>query len=63
MPLYDFQCTNQDCGHEFEELVKLDDIDDSGCVNCPECHMPAIRKISNPGHYKHRTWSEWRMGE
>jgi putative FmdB family regulatory protein len=63
MPLYDFKCTNKDCEYEFEEQVKLADIDDCGCVDCPECHMPAIRKITNPRHYKHVSWSAWKAGE
>lgn len=61
MPLYDFKCTNKECEHEFEENVKLADIEESdGCVSCPECHMPAIRRITlvTP---KHGSWSTWRM--
>jgi len=58
--LYDFECTN--CHHQFEAQVKLQDLEESdGCVDCPQCHHPAIRKITNPRHYKHISWASWRL--
>lgn len=62
MPLYDFQCNA--CNHEFEENVKLDEYEeDKYCVSCPECGACGPeRKIVNPKHYKHLSWSTWRVG-
>ena len=63
MPMYDFKCTNKECEREFEENIKLADIEEScGCVDCPDCHMPAVRKITNPTHFKHLSWSSWNAG-
>lgn len=61
MPLYDFKCTN--CDHVFEEQMKLAELDETcGTTECPECHMPATCTVSNPGHYKHRSWGSWNVG-
>lgn len=56
MPLYDFKCTK--CDKEFDQQVKLDEADKVKC----SCGGKAKRLISNPSHYKHLSWSKWRMG-
>lgn len=41
MPLYGYECQNEDCEEdEFEELVRRDDADE---VCCPSCEGEAIR--------------------
>ena len=40
MPIYEYAC--QDCGHDFERLVRADTTPD-----CPACHSTALqRKLS-----------------
>ena len=56
MALYQFQCTK--CNHEFEDSVPVNDIK---TVKCPECKEPAEVVIVNPRHYKHLSWSTWRV--
>ncbi len=36
MPVYDFSCTNADCGNVFEESVPLTEFD-TRIVVCPKC--------------------------
>lgn len=40
MPIYEYRCTQ--CGHEFDELQK---VDDAPLVDCPECSKAALVKL------------------
>ena len=60
MPLYEFECTNEECECEiWEEIIKLAEYDESK-VACTLCGLPAKRIYNSIS--KHRTWSEWRVG-
>jgi putative FmdB family regulatory protein len=37
MPIYEYAC--QDCGREFEKLVRLDTV-----LECPQCHSTQLEK-------------------
>ncbi|THB77544.1 MAG: zinc ribbon domain-containing protein [Desulfobulbaceae bacterium] len=47
MPIYEFKCN--DCGNEFEELLKSSDISE---IVCPECKSKGINKIMSSGSFK-----------
>lgn len=57
---YDFQCTV--CGYQFEHLLDRKEIKE-GLIEtpCEKCKGVAKTVISNPRHYKHASWSTWRM--
>ena len=40
MPIYEFECSH--CGHRFDRLQKLSDIDPS---ICPACDAPHLRRM------------------
>lgn len=40
MPIYEYQCT--DCGHQFDELQKMDD---APLIECPECSKASLVKL------------------
>lgn len=58
MPLYTMKCTKEKCGCEFDEFIKLEELDKE--VRCPECKEKAERLIVNPKHFKHLSWASWR---
>jgi len=58
--LYDFKCTDKECGEKFEKSIKLEDVEDT-VVLCPKCHEKAERLITNPKHYKHLSWASWKV--
>jgi len=39
MPIYEFSC--EDCGHQFEDLVRSDD----PCPKCPKCKSQNVKKL------------------
>ena len=41
MPIYEYMCTNDACGHELEALQK---ISDERLVYCPSCGEPSLKK-------------------
>lgn len=41
MPLFEFTCKK--CGHSFEELVTLSELND-GKLKCPACHSKRIER-------------------
>ena len=41
MPIYEYRCTNGDCGHELEALQK---ISDEPLVFCPSCGESSLKK-------------------
>lgn len=44
MPIYEFECAQ--CGHRFDRLQKLSDVDPT---DCPSCGAPQVkRRISAP---------------
>jgi putative FmdB family regulatory protein len=43
--LFDFECLDAACGHNFEELVKYEDSD---AIRCPLCNSPTRRLIGAP---------------
>jgi putative FmdB family regulatory protein len=60
MPLYELKCLNKDCEYEFVEQHKLAEVEEA---ECPECGSQAkIEMRTNPLHYRHVSWSTWRMG-
>lgn len=40
MPLFDFRCTR--CGHQFEALVRSQDVD---APRCPSCQAAALERL------------------
>jgi putative FmdB family regulatory protein len=59
MPLYELRCINKECEFEFEDQVKLEDVDN---IKCPKCGTTAIREFrTNPKHAKHSSATTWRM--
>lgn len=64
MPMYCFKCKK--CEEIFEEIVSLKDIEETeGKIDCPLCKkkLSAERQIVNPKHFKHISWSTWRVTE
>lgn len=60
MPVYEMKCQNPECGLEFEEFYKLDE---KASAVCPICGSHAeVEFRSNPGHFRHVSWSKWRIG-
>lgn len=59
MALYEFKCTNEKCGKEFEERVAISELDTT-VVNCPDCGTKAERKVSLQ-RAVHTTWKNWRL--
>lgn len=47
MPFYEYAC--ESCGHELEELQK---INDDALVDCPECNKPKLRKLVSAAAFK-----------
>ncbi|MDE2317067.1 MAG: zinc ribbon domain-containing protein [Xanthomonadaceae bacterium] len=44
MPIYEFECSQ--CGHRFDRLQKLSDVDPA---ECPQCGAPKVqRRVSAP---------------
>ena len=44
MPMYDFACTSESCGAEFEDITPSD----APPPPCPECGAASERRISAP---------------
>ena len=44
MPIYEFQCTDPNCGVEFEMLLPFDQYQDPQV--CPDCGSPANKLVS-----------------
>ena len=44
MPIYEYECKKEDCGHQFEELLSFSQSDDPQV--CPVCGNPARKLIS-----------------
>ena len=44
-PIYDFQCSNQDCNHVAERVVRLD----TEAIECPVCGHEAAKVFSPMG--------------
>lgn len=47
MPLRDFLCNDDECGHVFEAIQKEDEI-----IPCPKCNCTTERLLSAPGGYQ-----------
>ncbi len=41
MPLFEFSCRK--CGHQFEELISLSELEDGG-LKCPVCKSKRVEK-------------------
>lgn len=50
MPIYEFICTNDDCGLEFQDLISL--IEATNDQFCPTCGDLCERLISAPGGFQ-----------
>ena len=50
MPIYEYRC--QDCGHEFEELVRYSEADQVKCEKCGSKRTERLASgfCSNAGH-------------
>jgi putative FmdB family regulatory protein len=46
MPIYEYQCLNDRCGHRFEKMRPVNFQDQP--VECPECTWPSKRLLSSP---------------
>ena len=45
MPIYLFQCKNEECGQEYEELTSYDETEKYESVECPHCQSKAKEKL------------------
>lgn len=59
MPLYDFRCSDDKCGKEFEEKVSLTEFE-TKIVSCPECKAKAERQLTGQ-RIHHTSWKNWRL--
>jgi len=41
MPIFEFQCEDDDCGHRFERILKASDDN----PKCPKCKRPTKRLL------------------
>jgi len=44
MPTYEYECGS--CGHRMEEMQRMTD---PALVDCPECKMPDLNRVPQPG--------------
>lgn len=57
LALYSYECKN--CDHAFEELIPRSDYEKTHFLQCPMCHFPARRIITNRGAVRDKpTWLE-----
>ena len=49
MPTYDYECSNRDCGHEFETTQK---ITAPKLTRCPECQNETLIRLISPCGFK-----------
>ena len=59
MPLYEFECINdecEDCGEVIEEIISLADIE-TAQIACKKCGALMKRKLGK--FDKHFSWSAW----
>ncbi|XAO17283.1 hypothetical protein [Escherichia phage FL33] len=47
MPMYDYKCQSEDCGHEYEKIKKISERENDVC---PKCHRLSTRRPSAPKH-------------
>jgi len=47
MPIYQYKCS--DCDHQFDALQKMSD---AKLIDCPECHLPSLRKQLTAAAFK-----------
>lgn len=47
MPIYEYQCSK--CGHEFDELQKMDD---DPLTDCPECKKATLVKLVSAPNFR-----------
>ena len=57
MKILDLVCTK--CSEVYEEWIKSEE--DINTMTCPKCNASLKKIISNPKHYKHVSWSQWRV--
>ena len=43
MPFYEFKCTNEECGYQKEELVKMGEYE----ISCPDCGDKATKTMNS----------------
>ena len=55
MPIYEYECGNQQCQHRFEEIQRFSD---AVLLDCPSCHQPTLLRLISPGtfHLKGEGW-------
>jgi len=46
MPIYEYQCSNPDCRHEFDELQSMSE---PPLVTCPKCGKDTLKKLIGSG--------------
>ena len=56
-PIYNFQCSEETCKHEFEELFTSWN-DDTSAVKCPKCGKSS-KKIPSVNASRKENWSNW----
>jgi len=47
MPIYQFQCDN--CGHEFEAIMR---VDSTWVEACPRCNQHSVKKIIGRSNFQ-----------
>lgn len=58
MPLYDIKCTDETCGHIFEDIIKLDATEKP--IVCPKCGKPA-KILTTAVVPPMVSWKVWRL--
>lgn len=56
MPVFDYLCQNEDCGHIFEELIPFNK--DEEPLKCPECGAETKKLPPKVARMK-ANWSQW----
>lgn len=70
MPIYDFQCTNEQCKHEYDEYVPYQWSQDSETrpeveaflktLVCPKCGAQ-VKRIPSVNARMKGNWSQWNV--
>ncbi|CAA7537695.1 Hypothetical protein FPMEPEAJ_00133 [Shigella phage vB_SsoM_113] len=46
MPMYDYKCQSEDCGHEYEKIKKISERENDVCPNVIVCLLVGLLLLS-----------------